>query len=237
MRADAHVHSTTHTKEHTTLLNETPSVYILCLFVIRRSASLLNMPTSALGVSANADPSQWHGSFDCAQCSRTSLPAMEFSAKMQQKRRADVRASIKCKRCVESAQAAERALSAMRIADDDGTLYACSVCKVEKPASGFSRAQLNSKSADARRCSTCRDAEAANAATNADAKVQAVLRDARAASAKADATLADFAREAALEAELVMVLKPKKISGGRGRGRGRGANTNSMLGRGRGGRA
>jgi hypothetical protein len=179
------------------------------------------MPTSALGVSANADPSQWHGSFDCAQCMRTSLPAMEFSAKMQQKRRADATAKIKCKRCVESAQAAERALSAMRIADDDGTLYA----------------QLNSKSADARRCSTCRDAEAANAATNAEAKVQAALRDARAASAKADATLADFAKEAALEAELVTGLKPKKISGGRGRGRGRGANPNSMLGRGRGGRA
>jgi hypothetical protein len=41
-----------------------------------------------------------------------------------------------------------------------------------------------------------------------------------------------FAREAALEAELVTGLKPKKIAGGRGRGRGRGANPNSMLGRG-----
>ena len=198
-------------------------------------ASLSDMPTT-LGVSANADPSQWHGAFDCAQCQRTSLPAMEFSAKMQQKRRADANAKVKCKRCVASAEDAERALSreaaAMRIADDDGTTYLCSVCKVEKPSSGFSRAQLNSKSPDARRCSTCRDAEAANASTNAEAKVHAALRDVRAASAKADATLADFAKEAALEAELVTGLKPKKISGGRGRGRGRGANPNSMLGRG-----
>ena len=203
-------------------------------------ASLLDMPTT-LGVSANADPSQWHGAFDCAQCQRTSLPAMEFSAKMQQKRRADANAKVKCKRCVASAEDAERALSraaaAMRIADDDGTTYLCSVCKVEKPSSGFSRAQLNSKSPDARRCSTCRDAEAANASASASAKVHTALADARAASVKAEATnapdkLAVFAREAALEAELVTGLKPKKIAGGRGRGRGRGANPNSMLGRG-----
>ena len=71
-------------------------------------------------------------------------------------------------------------------------------------------------------CAASEDAAASAAAASRDEKLAA----AREASKRAEATnapdkLAVFAREAALEAELVTGLKPQRV-GGRGRGRGRG---------------
>lgn len=161
---------------------------------------------------------------------------MEFSAKMQQKFRVDAKAAIKCKSCVASAELAERELAAaaaaLRMGECEIAQHQCASCGVEKPASAFSRAQLNK--ASARRCSTCQAAEAASAAAEANAEIVRALADARAASADAEvsnasAKLGVFARETAMEAALVTGLKPRRV-GGRGRGRGR--NANSALGRG-----
>ena len=165
---------------------------------------------------------------------------------MANKARKDPSAQIRCKKCTASAAEAERALAAetakLRVAEDGNTVatHECAVCKALKPADAFSRAQLNNKGPGKQRCRECCDAAEAEASASASASVDQRLAAARAASKKAEATdasdkLAVFAREAALEAELVTGLKPQRV-GGRGRGRGGrgrgGRNTNSMLGRG-----
>ena len=194
---------------------------------------------SDLGVRANMDPTQWHGAYDCKDCGRKRLPAVEFSNKMVQRARAGDKVS--CKKCAAERLERERLVAEAKRSDaSEGTsssTHVCAACGATKPASAFSRAQLNNKGADAR-CSACvRDAEACDA-KDAKESVEKRLKEARAASAVAEATnamgkLGVFAREAALEAELVTGLKPQRI-GGRGRGgRGRGrSNPNSMLGRG-----
>jgi hypothetical protein len=200
---------------------------------------------SDLGVRSGMDPARWHGAFDCAGvCERKRLPAVEFSANMQAKKRRDPAAIVRCKKCTAEAAANERALAAetakLRVASDpsdanagarpgdaDPTAsHACAACGESKPASAFSRAQLNNKGPGKQRCAACcaasEDAAASAAAASRDEKLAA----AREASKRAEATnapdkLAVFAREAALEAELVTGLKPQRV-GGRGRGRGRG---------------
>ena len=201
---------------------------------------------SDLGVRSGGDPTQWHGAFDCSACGRKRLPAVEFSQNMANKARKDPSAQIRCKKCTASAAEAERALAAetakLRVAEDGNTVatHECAACKALKPADAFSRAQLNNKGPGKQRCRECCDAAEAEASASASASVDQRLAVARAASKKAEATdasdkLAVFAREAALEAELVTGLKPQRV-GGRGRGRGGrgrgGRNTNSMLGRG-----
>lgn len=196
---------------------------------------------SDLGVRANMDPTQWHGAYDCKDCGRKRLPAVEFSNKMVQRARAGD-TKVSCKKCAAERLERERLdAEAKRNDASEGTssssTHVCAACGATKPASAFSRAQLNNKGADAR-CSACvRDAEARDA-KDAKESVEKRLKEARAASAVAEATnamgkLGVFAKEAALEAELVTGLKPQRI-GGRGRGgRGRGrSNPNSMLGRG-----
>lgn len=205
---------------------------------------------SDLGVRSGGDPTQWHGAFDCSACGRKRLPAVEFSQNMANKARKDPSAQIRCKKCTASAAEAERALAAetakLRVAEDGGgdgaaaATHECAACKASKPADAFSRAQLNNKGPGKQRCRACCDAAEAEASASASASVDQRLAAARAASKKAEATdapdkLAVFAREAALEAELVTGLKPQRV-GGRGRGRGGrgrgGGNPNSMLGRG-----
>ena len=118
--------------------------------------------------------------------------------------------------------------------NDDGGLFECSVCKQHKAASDFARSQLRNKGPGKQKCTKCAS-EADAKANPKKADVKTLLEEAREASRKAELTNAPdklkiFAREAALEAEAVTGLKPKKI-GGRGRGRGRGRET----GRGRSG--
>ena len=205
---------------------------------------------TTLGVSSGGDPSQWHGAFDCAACGRKRLPAVEFSANAVSKKRADAGKEIRCKACTQKAAEAERALAAetakLRVveggddADAPAATHECAACKRVRPADAFSNKQLKQKGPGKQKCRECCDAADASDASAATARVEARLTRAREASATAERTnasnkLAVFAREAALEAELVTGLKPKRIHGGRGRGRGRGgrgANPNSAIGRG-----
>ena len=203
---------------------------------------------TTLGVSSGGDPSQWHGAFDCVACGRKRLPAVEFSTNAVSKKRADPGRQISCKACTRGAAETERALAAatakLRVKEyGDSTdaavaTHECAACKRSRPAEAFSNKQLNQKGPGKQRCRECCDAADAAEASSAETRAEARLSRAREASAKAEQTnapdkLAVFARETALEAELVTGLKPKKI-GGRGRcGRGRGrANPNSALGRG-----
>ena len=211
------------------IIDETPSLSVVVALVM-----------SDLGVRANMDPTQWHGAYDCKDCGRKRLPAVEFSNKMTQRARAGEKVS--CKKCAAERLERERLDAEAKRSDASegtsvSTTHVCAACGATKPASAFSRAQLNNKGADAR-CSACvRDAEALDA-KDAKESLAKRLNEARTASAVAEATnamgkLGVFAREAALEAELVTGLKPQRV-GGRGRGgRGRGrSNPNSMLGRG-----
>ena len=93
---------------------------------------------------------------------------------------------------------------------------------------------MRNKGPGKQKCTKCAS-EADAKANPKKADVKTLLEEAREASRKAELTNAPdklkiFAREAALEAEAVTGLKPKRI-GGRGRGRGRGRET----GRGRSG--
>ena len=206
-----------------------------------------NMSDPALGVKSGGDPTQWHGDYDCSACGRKRLPAVEFSVNMQNKYKADRLAKLRCKKCTAAEAEAERLLSIetakLKVAEagEDGAppeLHECAECKASKPASEFSGKQLKQKGPGKQRCRKCCDAGEEAAAAAQTAGTSERLKAAREASKRAEATnapdkLAVFAREAAIEAELVTGLKPQKIGGGgRGRGRGRGSNPNSMLGRG-----
>ena len=216
-------------------------------------ALAFRLDMATLGVSSGGDPSQWHGAYDCATCGRRRLPAVEFSANAVSKKRADPGRKISCKTCTRSAAETERASAAatakLRVKEHSGDVDAtvvtheCAACKRSRPVEAFSNKQLNQKGPGKQRCRECCDAADAAEASSAETRADARLKLAREASAKAERTnapdkLAVFAREAALEAELVTGLKPKRI-GGRGRGRcgrgrgGSGANPNSALGRGR----
>jgi hypothetical protein len=205
------------------------------------------MSDPALGVKSGGDPTQWHGDYDCSACGRKRLPAVEFSVNMQNKYKADRLAKLRCKKCTAAEAEAERLLSIetakLKVAEagEDGAppeLHECAECKASKPASEFSGKQLKQKGPGKQRCRKCCDAGEEAAAAAQTAGTSERLKAAREASKRAEATnapdkLAVFAREAAIEAELVTGLKPQKIGGGgRGRGRGRGSNPNSMLGRG-----
>ena len=58
----------------------------------------------------------WAGDYDCSVCRRKRLTASEFSKKMQEKHRADPKAALKCKQCVDKAAQAERDASAAKAA-------------------------------------------------------------------------------------------------------------------------
>ena len=201
-----------------------------------------------LGVDTNLDPTAWHGQFDCSgPCKRARLPAVEFSNAQLKKIRAHPEtAKIVCAKCQQQQREASEVLQlskdvdetltigGKRDDDDDGGLFECSVCKQHKAASDFARSQLRNKGPGKQKCTKCAS-EADAKANPKKADVKTLLEEAREASRKAELTNAPdklkiFAREAALEAEAVTGLKPKKI-GGRGRGRGRGRET----GRGRSG--
>jgi hypothetical protein len=117
----------------------------------------------------------------------------------------------------------ESASAAAATEGGEGELHECSVCKEKKPESAFARSQLRNKGPGKQKCSKC--ASEADAIANPKKEdIKKLLEEAREASRKAELTNAPdklkiFAREAALEAEAVTGLKPKKI-GGRGRGRG-----------------
>ena len=195
----------------------------------------------------------WAGDYDCSVCRRKRLTASEFSKKMQEKHRADPKAALKCKQCVDKAAQAERDASAAKAAkaapastgasasagDGDGAgagaaSHVCSACEKALPASAFNKTQL-SKGEGKQRCRECVTSAEQAEASGAAARQAEALRDAKTAAKRADAVgstaekLKANAALAAAEAELVTGLKPIVL--GRGRSRGRGA------GRGRGVRA
>jgi hypothetical protein len=115
------------------------------------------------------------------------------------------------------------------------SLHECSKCKELKRETEFARSQLRNKGPGKQKCSKC--ASEADAIANPKGEdVKKLLEEAREASRIAKATNAPdklkiFAREAALEAQAVTGLKPKKIGGGGGRGRGRGGRIGGGRGR------
>lgn len=53
------------------------------------------------GVRSGVAVETWAGDFDCSVCRRKRLPAVAFSGNMQQRKRKDPEAALKCKACVE----------------------------------------------------------------------------------------------------------------------------------------
>lgn len=179
-----------------------------------------------LGVETNLHPTSWHGAFSCSVCARKRLPACEFSHAQVKKKRANENASLVCLRCSEreEEETIQTTMAGLKIGEEKGCLHECSKCKERKPETEFARSQLRNKGPGKQKCSKC--ASEADAIANPKGEdVKKLLEEAREQSRKAELTNAPdklkiFAREAALEAQAVTGLKPKKIGGGRGRGRG-----------------
>ena len=182
-----------------------------------------------LGVETNLNPTSWHGAFSCSLCARKRLPACEFSQAQVKKKRANENASLVCLRCSEREEEETiqtTTMAGLKIDEENkgSALHECSKCKERKPETEFARSQLRNKGPGKQKCSKC--ASEADAIANPKGEdVKKLLEEAREQSRKAELTNAPdklkiFAREAALEAQAVTGLKPKKIGGGRGRGRG-----------------
>lgn len=182
-----------------------------------------------LGVETNSHPTSWHGAFSCSACARKRLPACEFSHAQVKKKRANENASLVCLRCSEREEEETiqtTTMAGLKIDEENkgSALHECSKCKERKPETEFARSQLRNKGPGKQKCSKC--ASEADAIANPKGEdVKKLLEEAREQSRKAELTNAPdklkiFAREAALEAQAVTGLKPKKIGGGRGRGRG-----------------
>ena len=180
-----------------------------------------------LGVETNSHPTSWHGAFSCSACARKRLPACEFSQAQVKKKRANENASLVCLRCSEREEEETiKTMAGLKMDEENkgSALHECSKCKELKPETEFARSQLRNKGPGKQKCSKC--ASEADAIANPKGEdVKKLLEEAREQSRKAELTNAPdklkiFAREAALEAQAVTGLKPKKIGGGRGRGRG-----------------
>ena len=180
-----------------------------------------------LGVETNLHPTSWHGAFSCSVCARKRLPACEFSQAQVKKKRANENASLVCLRCSEREEEETiKTMAGLKMDEENkgSALHECSKCKELKPETEFARSQLRNKGPGKQKCSKC--ASEADAIANPKGEdVKKLLEEAREQSRKAELTNAPdklkiFAREAALEAQAVTGLKPKKICGGRGRGRG-----------------
>ena len=180
-----------------------------------------------LGVETDLHPTSWHGAFSCSVCARKRLPACEFSQAQVKKKRANENASLVCLRCSEREEEETiKTMAGLKMDEENkgSALHECSKCKERKPETEFARSQLRNKGPGKQKCSKC--ASEADAIANPKGEdVKKLLEEAREQSRKAELTNAPdklkiFAREAALEAQAVTGLKPKKIGGGRGRGRG-----------------
>ena len=180
-----------------------------------------------LGVETDLHPTSWHGAFSCSVCARKRLPACEFSKAQVKKKRANENASLVCLRCSEREEEETiKTMAGLKMDEENkgSALHECSKCKELKPETEFARSQLRNKGPGKQKCSKCAS-EADVIANPKGEDVKKLLEEAREQSRKAELTNAPyklkiFAREAALEAQAVTGLKPKKIGGGRGRGRG-----------------
>ena len=180
-----------------------------------------------LGVETDLPPTSWHGAFSCSVCARKRLPACEFSQAQVKKKRANENASLVCLRCSEREEEETiKTMAGLKMDEENkgSALHECSKCKELKPETEFARSQLRNKGPGKQKCSKCAS-EADVIANPKGEDVKKLLEEAREQSRKAELTNAPdklkiFAREAALEAQAVTGLKPKKIGGGRGRGRG-----------------
>ena len=192
---------------------------------------------------------KWAGDFSCGTCGRKRLIAADFSKKQLEKRSKDLTADIKCKQCVESAAAEERAEAAKRAADKAAALpspstkelagssadadapateqHVCSSCRQSLLAAAFSRAQLFK--GEKRRCQSCvADAEKADASAATESRTleleaaRQALKKLEVSGASALEVAKAFAKVSALEGQQVTGLKPVILGRGRGRGRGGG---------------
>mmetsp|Transcript_22342 Transcript_22342/g.68011 ORF Transcript_22342/g.68011 Transcript_22342/m.68011 type:complete len:186 (-) Transcript_22342:219-776(-) len=179
--------------------------------------------------------SDWAGNFECSVCRQKRLTAASFSKRMIERHRSHD-AKLTCKQCVEAAAATERAAATAKVEAEDGTgavEAVCSACGVSKPASRFTRAQIQ-KGEGKQRCTDCVATAEASASSKADKKWEIQYQEAKEVARKAEATgttaekLQAHNRVAALEAQKVTGLKPV-VLGKRGRGTWRG----SARGRGR----
>ena len=163
---------------------------------------------------------------------------------MLQLKQKDESAKIKCKACVEKAQAQERAAAAEKaaaksaaagatevldVSDGDAAAvkaeHDCAACGRRLGAAAFNKTQL-SKGPGKQRCRDCVEAaEKREAGANAEKK-DARIEEARAALAAAEISgdprevLKASSTLSALEGEKVTGLKPVVLGRGRGRGRG-----------------
>eukprot|EP00282_Hemiselmis_andersenii_P002737 CAMPEP_0114174190 /NCGR_PEP_ID=MMETSP0043_2-20121206/36256_1 /TAXON_ID=464988 /ORGANISM="Hemiselmis andersenii, Strain CCMP644" /LENGTH=110 /DNA_ID=CAMNT_0001272275 /DNA_START=1 /DNA_END=330 /DNA_ORIENTATION=+ len=110
---------------------------------------------------------------------------------MQEKRRGDLNAPLKCIECVEKAQALEREAAAQKRAQaaasgegSGGEAHVCSACKEEKPALAFNKTQLN-KGEGKQRCQECVAKAETEAANAGKAKLEEEIASAREALKKA----------------------------------------------------
>lgn len=211
-----------------------------CIRVRREAAradGAANMSSTGGGADGRTD---WAGDFNCVVCRQKRLTAASFSKRMVERHRREG-APLTCKVCVEAAAAAERTAAASKSAAAAGTSTAgpadgepasdpvCSACGTAKPASTFTRAQLQ-KGPSKQRCSECVAAAEAASSSEADVKWETRYKEAKEAARKADAVgsaaekLKAHSTVAAIEAEKVTGLKPVILGrGGRGRGSWRGA--------------
>jgi superfamily II helicase len=141
-------------------------------------------------------------------------------------------APLKCKQCVEKAQAEEQAAAeAKRTTTDTDERRTCAMCQGDLPAADYNRNQWN-KGAGKSRCRNCVEKAVKEEAQSSQKSKQDAIQKAKddVAKAKAGGKAAEILKTesvlSALEAEQVTGLKPVKMSaGGRGRrfgGRGRG---------------
>ena len=150
------------------------------------------------------DPT-WAGSFDCSACGRKRLIQRRLLKKDDGEEAKDERAPIKCKACVEKAQADERAAAAARSAaknaeagggaaaasgggaidvsdvSDGGQAqqqqkHECAACKRQLGADAYNRTQL-SKGAGKQRCRECVEAAEKSAASASNEKKEAALEE------------------------------------------------------------
>jgi hypothetical protein len=208
------------------------------------SGYLSQNKTTHAGVAVN----NWTGDFDCSLCRRKRLPASEFSKKMQERRRGNTDAEVKCKSCVEKGEIEEREAAARKSAaaaaaptktstsstssaastTAEEAQVVCSACARTLPCEAFSKSQLRAGPSK-QRCQECVAKATADEAQASEAKRNEALAAAQAELKRAEASgtamekLKAASRLSALEGELVTGLKPMKM-GGRGRGgRGGGA--------------
>ena len=195
---------------------------------------------------------EWAGNLECTgPCRRKRLMGEAFSKKMME-RHLKQGAPLKCKQCMEAAQAAEREAAAKKQQQQSAQSSSsnntngnqaeahrvCAACQKFLPESAYNKNQWRNKPEGQAKCRTCveqqlKDDQSAQSSAHATklAEAQRAVAEAKTPMEKLKAE----SRLSALQAEKVTGLKPVRMSGGRGgrggRRSGRGAGRSGRAGR------